>query len=291
MKRTTGIIGITAVILLLGAGLIFFINRYNTPQIVFERMLQSNLSSFGASRTMVQDSGSRVVQTVQAQTGAVNVISGNTNISQAAGDTVIETESLGTPTSDYIRYSAISTSQLGAEGNELNFDSVLGQWGESVNGDPTIRSGELFGEATLGIVPFGRLDAESRADTVSFVVENDVYGIDYETVQKQTTEQGRKVYVYEANIEPAKYVEMLIKFAAYVNSAQLEGIDPAQFKDSPDIQVTMSIDILSGQLVSVSFADGSREETYSAYGAVKEILFPDETISISELQQKLQTIR
>lgn len=284
----------------IGAGTLFVIfgfllvrERFNDPETVFYSMLKNNISTPGVTRTVVQQSnGQSLTQTIQAQTGEHNIVTGQTELSQGSGDTrtAITTESIGTPNQDFIRYSTIETTQRGSSGAPLDFSKVVGVWGVSSPDESVERGGELFSEATLGIVPFGMLHPEARDELIREIKEKDVYGIRFGQTERKIIE-GRPTYVYQASIQPDLYVSMLKRFGSYIRTSQLDTLNPDNFKGSPVIRIDFEVDVWSRQLKRALFQDSTREEIYSSYGLTRDVQLPQRTVSVQELQQMLQSVQ
>lgn len=276
-----------------GFGLLFLNNRNNDPEGTFYRMLEANLNMQGVSRSVTQDSGVQSLdQTVLLQTGENNTITGVSELSQSDGQstTSIKTQSYGTPTEDFVRYTDIATDQTGVEGQDLDFSNVLGVWGRTSDSPSNKRDGELFGEATLGIVPFGKINAEQSSDLISFIKNNDVYGIDFSSVDRGS-KNGRPTYIYHAQIKPTEYILMLKKFGAYIGTSQLDDLSPESFAASQPIEIDFEVDVWSSQLREARFIESQRKEIYGSYGAWYETSEPENTIPVTELQQLLQAVR
>jgi len=285
---------VAAVVLLIASGVVTFRKNFNNPENVFLGMLESNLSSQGVTRSVTQESNGQLLsQILQAQVGEDNVIVGQTVLSQVgdgSNGTEIITESIGTPTTDYIRYSDIATEQKSQSGRDLDFSSVIGVWGQSNVAEGATNGGELFGEAVLGVVPFGYLDTDERQEFLKSVQELEVYEVDFESVDRQIVD-GRPVYTYDVKVKPERYITMLKEFDELLGGSQLSTTDPSAFSESPDLTLEIGVDVWSRQLKTVNFSDNDRNETYNAYGLHREVTIPEETISIQELQTRLQLIQ
>lgn len=292
-KTITKYLFIAATVITVISLLVLARHEFNDPERVFNAMLQSNLSSQGVTRSVEQESaGQTLFQTIQAQLGEENVVAGRTVLVQGSGDsaTSIVTESIGTPETDYIRYVDIETSQTGASGQPLNFNEIIDVWGRSSAEGGALTGGELFSEAVLGVVPMGNLPAWQREAFVNRVNELDVYEIDYSQVERRK-ESGRPVYIYNATVKPERYVTMLKEFGDLIGVGSLEATDPALFRDSPELSLQLEVDVWSRQLRAVAFNGSERSETYSAYGLNREVSLPEETITIQELQSRLQNVQ
>lgn len=265
---------------------------FNDPNRVFNSMLANSISSRGATKVVQQESaGQRLDQTMQAQFGEQDIVNGVTVLEQGTGDnlTQIVTESIGTPQTDFIRYVSFETNEKGVDGSDLDFSNVTGVWGRS-SVDGALTGGELYSEAALGVVPLGKLAPSERKAFLDRIEELNVYEIDFSATGKNIVD-GRPTYSFDATIKPDRYVTMLKEFAELVGITQLETTDPAQFSSSPDLNVTLNVDVWSRQLKSVAFNGNERSETYSAYGLYRDVDVPTDTISIQELQSRLQSLQ
>ncbi len=275
-------------------GLLLTRNWHNNPERVFYAMINNSLSTSSLSRTINQEgSGQSLSQTLQVQTGENNTVTGMTLLTQGEGadKTKVVTESIGTPNEDYIRYKSIDTSQSGADGLPLDFSQVIDVWGQS-RPDPSMkRGGELFGEATLGVIPFGYIDSNQRKEFINEVKNLDVFEIDFSKVGRSKVD-GRPVYTYSSQIRPDKYIKMLQLFGGFIGTSQLDSLDSETFTENPSFKVTLEIDVWSGQLRSTAFEDNTeRTETYTSYGLSRVVSVPSNSVPISELQQRLQSVQ
>lgn len=266
---------------------------YTDPNRVFNAMLTNSLRSHGVTKLTSQESGGQSLeQTIQLQLSEQNIVRGRTVLTQpsATGETVIETESIGTPTTDYVRYVDIETDQLGESGAPLDFSEVIGVWGRSSSDTATLTAGELYSEATMSVVPFGNLNAEQRHEILATMKSINLYEYTNSEV-KQETINGRPIYRYSVEVQPEKYVRMLKQYADTVGLNQFSDLDPAEFKGNPPFNLEMVIDVWSRQLRQVTFIDTQQTEDYLAYGLHQSVSTPENAIPVQELQQRLQMVR
>ncbi|MDZ7786076.1 MAG: hypothetical protein U5L95_03075 [Candidatus Saccharibacteria bacterium] len=275
------------------AGGLLFRQHFNDPENVFYDMLRGNVTTSGVSRSVTQEGpGQSLIQKSQLQTGETNIVAGRTDLRQGneQSETTIVTERTGTPAQDYVRYAAISTDEVTQSGEEFDFSNVVGQWGLSPASGEMTRGGELFGEATLGIVPFGKLDRWQTEKLIEEIKERNVYGVDFSAVERALVD-GRPTYRYRAQIQSDRYVRMLQLFGGYIGTSQLSDLNPEEFANNPPIAIDFEVDVWSRQLVTASFVNSERVEDYTAYGAWREVKLPEDTVPISELQQRLQQVQ
>lgn len=286
--RTLFLVGL---ILFIGAGWAWWSNVANSPRNVFYSMLDNSLKSRSIGRHVTQDNGSQQLdQRMQYTLGQNAQASSVTVLSQGEG-TSVKTQSIGTPTEDYVRYIDIKTDQTGASGQPLDFSHLLGIWGKYENmGSENETRGELFGENTLGVIPTGYLPYEERKDIIDLIRKENVYSVDFSKTKRETV-NGRPQYTYEVEVNSENYITMLKQFARAIGLTQLENLDPAAFRESEPFKFTSTVDVWSRQLTGITFANSVRTEEYISHGSENSFTLPERTISIDELQARLQTLQ
>lgn len=278
-------------LLFIGAGGVWWQQVASSPERVFYTMLDNSMKTRGIGRHVVQDSGSQKLdQRTQLTTGQHAVASSLTTLSQGIG-TAVKTQTIGTPTDDYVRYVTIETDQIGEDGQPLDFGDVLGIWGVSDNdqlGSET--RGELYGQNVLGVVPIGFVPPDTRRELIDLMREENIYSVDFSKARRELL-NGRPHYTYDVEVQPENYIVMLKQFAKAVGLTQLETLDPKAFSEAEPFTFSMTVDIWSRQLAAVTYADSARKETYSSYGQKTPVKLPEQTISVEELQSRLQSIQ
>jgi hypothetical protein len=261
---------------------------YESPKNVFEGMLKNNFSTTSVTKHVTtQQNGVRAVEDTQVQLGKDNVTRTLTTLTQ--GTDTVTTEAISTQTQDYVRYIAINTSRKDAAGKKLSFSSALNTWAKSDN--QTASSGQSTAQMMLNIFPVGNVNPSDRKELVKFIENENVFNVKYKTVKKQTI-HGRRVYTYQVQLLPQSYVAMLKKFGESAGLRdQVANLNPDDYAGAAPTNLTVTIDAVSRHLTSVTTADGtsSRHETYDAYGVQKPLILPKNTISTTELQQRLST--
>lgn len=284
---------VAALVILAGAGVYAWWQfSYTNPTKVFNRMVANNLATPSVTKSSTQaTNGQSLEQTAILVTSPKQYVASQSTLTQGEGDQAskIVTETLAFPTEEYTRYLSITTAQKSASGKPYNFDKILNLWGKTTTADAESGGPQTFNQTVLGIVPVGTLSASQRKQLMSYIKKNDVFGIDNGKVTK-TWKNNRLVYTYEGSVKPIPYVTMLKGFAHSVGLRQLDGVDPQQYKDSAPIAFTLDVDVISGQMTSVKYTDSERTETYSAYGYRPVVKIPDNSVPITELQNRLQQI-
>ncbi len=257
---------------------------YTSPQHVFKGMLKNNFATTGFTREVNSiENGFKAHEMTQLQTGGQNITQSRTTIVQNK-DTVA-TSSISTTSQEFVRYDEIETTQKTPDGTTLDFKDALGKWAKNDTGAP----GQTFSQMLLGIVPIGNVPADTRNELMRFIDKHTVFAPDYKSVKTKSID-GRKAYVYKVKILPQSYAEMLKMYGASVGfGGQVEQIDPAAYADMEPINIEVTVDVLSRNMVRLAYVDSERTETYSGYGIHQEVTLPQKTIPYAELQQKLST--
>jgi hypothetical protein len=202
------------------------------------------------------------------------------------GDTRVETESISTPSEEFVRYTAIETPQESPTGEQLNFEELIGIWGKTSN-QQTQQPGELYGESVLGVVPTANLSMAQREQLMQTIRENNVYEYDESALEREIKD-GRPTYVYSVSVAPKAYIMLLKQFGSMVGLRQLEGLDPAQYEGAQALQFKLTVDVWSQRLTGIEFAGGERIETTGGFGINYDVELPQDSIPVEELQAKLQ---
>lgn len=278
-------------LLMVGTGIIVFVfgvwlwwtQIYTDPERAFWRMLDNNLRTYGASKTVSQagNDGS-LEQKSYVIFGDQPMVSGRTIIVQSregGAKSRVVTESIGTKDTNFLKYSEIKTGAA----PEPNFSPITNVWSsKKVEG-----SGEsLLGEAVFGTFPFALLTSSDRQEIMKFIREQNVYKPQYE---KTESGAGGTVYVYSVEINTPKYVQLLKKIDQKLGLGQLSGLNPDDYANSPSVNVQVSMTQLA-QLRKVVYKDNNREETFDTSGAHVSTDVPGNSISQDELQSRLQAV-
>lgn len=287
--QRTRILWVVVIIGFIGVGLTYYYrNTYSDPRRVFNAMLENSLRTSSVTKQVAQNSEDQTLdQTVRLQVGGDHIAQGMTKLTQSGLATAnVMTESIGTPTSDFVRYRSIQTDQKNEAGEDLDFSQIIGVWGRTENAEST--SGELYNELVLGVIPIGNLSQKDRAELLNLMTELDVYKVEFENV-KTTTFDGRIAYQYPVKVLPQAYVTMLKTYAEKVGLTHLEEINPQNYANAEAIEFTVTVDVLTRRLAGIEYGSG-RQEQYTAYGTKSEVELPTDTVSIEELQSRLQNI-
>lgn len=267
--------------LLVIATTVYAINKTQSPESVFRRMVSNSLRTSGFTRVTEQKSeGQEVTQYEQVQLGAENKARAFADITQGA--VRVQTETLASPNRDYVRYKKFETTQVGANGKPIDFSSVTGIWADA-------GQGSQFNRTVFGVVPIANVSSENRTDLMNQAFSSGLFKTNYDRA-KRTTLNGKSVYVYDVEMQPRAYVAYLKSIASVMGIDAFKDVDPSQYAGQAPELVRLSIDIATGQLVQTEAMQTQQKETYTSYGVRISEEVPTKAIPAAELQAKVQQL-
>jgi hypothetical protein len=294
-KKPLTLLYVAGAILLLIGALVWWTKVSTNPQRVFWGTINQSLATKSVTVEAKQDSqGESLDQLVQYSLGP-NSISHTLSKLNQNGTTVVD-ELVGTTTADYTRYVSVQTDQKNKAGKPLDFSRVTGVWAKS---DPkTSGKAQLLSQSVLGTslpiggvaVPIGNLSESNRAKLIQEIKNDAVYQVDYKHVAKKTV-NGRQQYTYTVTVQPVAYAALMQRFAQLSGLHDLDSLDPSQFKGQAALKMSMTIDVRARHVVTASTNFGQNTQTYSSYDVPASITVPKQTISVAELQKRLNQLQ
>lgn len=280
--------------LLVLAFLVWWNFIYQSPRRVFEGMLENNLQVSSVTKhEYLSDTSQTVDKYIRLQLGSVNASQNVQTTSLKQQATAVTTESVGTPTQEYVRYVKLTSNQKQANGRPIDFRNVLNVWGKvdaTNQATPPVQfSQSLLDVGTVPAPPIGNVTPEQKENITQFIRDQSVFMPDYATMQR-TTFEGRRAYVYDVSVKLAPYVRMMQAFASDIGLHELDSLDPTSYQSAPPIKITLTVDTASHHLRQIAYKQSGFTETYSDYGLSAPITIPTKTIPASELQARLQKL-
>ncbi len=259
------------------------------PDRVLADTLNNSLRTPSVTREVVQDQGTSGVNQVSYITFRPPEPNANTKTviyQTTANNTTasVETETIGTNNSDYVRYTGIK--EAGGTDGTGGLGDLIGTWAQRNSGGDSVAGAGLtfFNEGLFSIIPFGNLDKASRDTLLGLIKGKNLYSY---TSAERKFENNRLVYAYNFNLNPADLVEVLRYYMQLSGNGDLNQLDPAEYESAPPIQIRVTVDVLSRQVSSIEYPQG-RIENYSGYGLYRPVELPTQTIPIEELQQRVR---
>ncbi len=277
------LLGIAVVLL---AGWFWLSHIFESPRAVFWGMFSNSLSTASVTRQVTETGGGQnLKETIILELGKNNIAQSNTVLSE--GNSVVSTETIGTPQVDYTRYISAKTNQKTTAGKPINFSSIIGIWGKSTTGglsaDPL---DHLFGQTLLGIVPIGNLPPIERTVLLNQMKTNKVFNANFSKIQHGKI-KGRSVDIFQVSVSPVGYAQLLTAFAKDLGYQNVPELNPSNYRSDSALKVQFDINPASRQLVQISYPGSNHVELYGDYGVKPNIAIPNRTISTAALEQKL----
>ncbi len=292
MSSATRVIVLVAALILIVAGWFWWQNVYMSSSNVFWGMINNNLQTASVTRHTLQIGQDRTVdQLIREQFGPVNAVQTNVTLKQksAEGDTLVKSETIGTPNNDFSRYVKISTPQKAANGKPIDTSKVTGVWGKSSDPKPNETStAQYYRQSIVTIIPYGNFNSQQRQTLVDQMHDHQVYTYEASSV-KSVKENNRSAYVYTIKIKPAAYIDLMKTYTKELGLGDL-GLDPSSYANSPDLTAEITVDKLSRQIVKINYPDSGQSETVADQNLQQPITLPASTIPINELQDRIQKV-
>lgn len=277
-------------LLTLFTGWVWWHYSYLNPQTVFWGAVNNNLIIDGVTkRTERKDNSGVRDRYDQISLGAPNLVKSVETISQsqtAQDKNVIVSETIGTPEANFNRYTKIETTTKTPDGKLPDFSKVVNQWSKQELGK---EASGAFADAIFDVIPFAHLNAQQRRDVINTMKHDETYKVDFDAVGK-TRKNGRLYYDYNVSIAPDKYITILKQVDGAMGLNQLKSLDPAQYQGSGLVEIKVTVDARAHQLESISYVGSDNKQTYSAWGVRRNESLPTSTISMADLQAKLNAV-
>lgn len=273
---------LTAIWLLI-AGVFWWRVVYSDPRNVFEGMLDRNFSTIGYTReASANQQGINSTEYSQLQTGQQTLVRTLTVLQQQQDEII--TDALSTPENEYVRYTKINTSRKDKDGKALDFSDAVNVWAKQESSG----SSQGVAQMLLGIFPMGNVPAKDRKVLVDFIKSNNVFVTNYDNAKKET-KNGRQVYTYDVQLLQQPYIDMLKQYGIAIGLGdQVKDLNADDYAGAAPVNLKVSVDVLSRQVTSVVLpGQADRTEKYSGYGIRQDVQLPTNTITTSELQQRL----
>lgn len=274
-----------AVALLAGCGYYWYQNVLTNPQRILSDMLDKSLQTTSVDRKVSQqDAQGKIEETVHLSFTPTTALNSTTKLQQTSqlGTTEVTTEKLGTQDVDYIRYASINVN-----GKSKNDNDVVGSWASRKGNPQTGESTSFLNDALFVAVPFGNLNFDQRREVKDEIAKVNLYKYQSSKIEYVN---GRPTMSYNIDLDPQALVQVLSKYVEVTRVGSGEQLDPVAYRGAGKIPVVLQVDLFSRHVKNVEFASSGRSENYYAYNLVRSVEPPHKTISVEELQARLQKL-
>lgn len=277
------VVGVVAAVLAVGTSYVWFTRVYMDGERRFWLAIDNSLSTPSVVRTLEQGgSGNKVVQDYRFHYAPVRLIENKVEFTEksATTDTSITTEGIITTSDQYLRYTDFSSD----DGNSLG--PVLGQW--AVQSPAPLQAEEarlnyLSEQVTLAI--FGNFGPNYRAELIEKLKSQNVYKGELNSPAEQVID-GEDMLVYAVQVDLRAYAGLLRQAFVDAGYGDFPPLDPEGYREGSTVSAQFIVRKKDNAFVTISF--GGRTESYSNYGVVKQVDVPEGSISIDELQRRVE---
>jgi hypothetical protein len=265
-RRVTAGSIVLALVIYGTSGWYYWRKVYTSYENVYWGMVENSLrvQSVARQQSAGQDKQS-FSQTLLLTTGAHPQVQGRSLFAQKQGSEQLlkGTELLGTPESDYYKYTALQGPKI--NGKAPDYSKSLNRWARESGSLGSVTDGKLFAEITQGIVPIGNLRLAQRTELMKVMQDSGVYDVNFSETTKQKV-NGRQVYLYRVALKTEGYARVLKAFSKMIGTNQYDNLNPDDYKNAQSAQYIAIVDVTSRQLVGLQFGNGQRLDAYTGQG-------------------------
>lgn len=258
-----------------------------TPERRFYAAIENGMAVPSVVRTLTQGgSGNQVVQSYRFHFAPQRLIENEVSYINrtATTDTAVTTEGVVYPDEQFLRYTDFYSQSQGEE--EVDIDELLGEWAvEASDDDGQSELNYLSEQVTLAV--FGNFNADFRKDLLQGLKDEGVYGQNLNEAREAEV-NGEDVLQYSVGVRLKAYAQILNESFERAGYGRFPPLSPDNYREDARVNAVFQVRKRDNAIVGISF--GGREEIYSDYGVVKNIERPEASLSIEELQQRVQTI-
>ncbi|HET9850539.1 MAG TPA: hypothetical protein VFP35_02880 [Candidatus Saccharimonadales bacterium] len=281
-KKLFMIGGIFAAVLVICLVAVFlFYKVYADPQTVFWSMIRNNLTTNGVTRESITKSQGvttdEILQTVYSPDIKLRDIKTVANSSQ---HTSLTLETIGTENGDYQHYRQIKK----PGGDNAKYQKIYSLWLKNggAGGVPQSVNDSLF-----GAVLFGNLDEAQRTKLMPLLKNS--YKVNFAGVD--TAHAGsRRVYIYRAVLSLKKYALAAQAYAKAEGLGAASLINPADYGDNDQLNITLTVDVLSRQVRRIDYPARGLSQKYSGYGLQANIQPPAHTVNAGQFENVVNSV-
>lgn len=305
VRVATRLLTIVALVIILVTMGFWWWSEQKDPQNVFENAIKNQLRTKGVIKMVQQGSEQQGLnQAVSFNGTGEGQIFASTIISQSSQNTnaQVKTETIGTPSQEFFRYVQIDTDQTNAQGEQLDFSSVVGVWGDKSSQSQSSPGPELYDEFVFGAVPTEYMSAADADQLLNTMIEEGVYTPDYESAQLEYVSgcvgtfcdafsfNKRPVMTFNVELNVAKYIELLKTFGDKIGQDRYANEQTEQYQNQPNLNFTLAVDVLTQRIKTIGFPNGAIE-TYGSYGAQRTHELPNNTVPFEQIVEDINKLQ
>jgi len=285
-KQAVGLAIVASLALFGASGYYWYKYVFIDTDRILSDMLDKSMQTTSLYRNIAQEgNGSNVDQDIYASFTPQLFAQSQTTLQESSGKgkTSVDTETIGTEKSDYVRYTSIAiANNKAAEGKK--YEDIINQWAKR---DENLEEGQsltFLNDSLFVVVPFGNLNSDQRQKVKNEIIKTKLYDV---VAVKTHFLNGRPVATYSIKMNPQSLVKVLAKYVEVTGIGKSAQLDPAQYEGAEALGVVMEVDMLSRHVSQVQLTASGRTESYYGYNVSREINLPKQTIPVDELQTRL----
>lgn len=283
-RRVISIVILFVAIFAIAGGIVWFNKIYTSPEHVFWSMVDNNLSVNSVTKeTTQQGTGISKNELTQLSFNQGVNVRDVREVKSGTGSATssIKIESIGTPTDTYQHYVFIDQPVKSGQAKP-DYSKVYPLWIK--NSGPTSKIGDtqLLNSAVFSAFFFGNLSSSQRADVTKHL--QDAYKVNFGSVE-QHRENGRKTYTYTVTLALRDYAKAAQAYAKALKLPNAAQINPNNYKATDELELNVTVDVLSRQIREIVYQTSSQTEKYSSYGVIAHFSPPAHTVSYNDLQK------
>lgn len=256
---------------------------YQTPNRLWHDALSNSLQTRSATITIVQktDEADRR-QTITFNAGTQN--QARSDVVLRSQGSLVVTESIGTKTADYSRYTQIQS-------KDKDYKNILGVWAKTdLAADEQSESPLLAGIAlrtgSIPGVPLVEVPSSKQIDLYKLL--NGAVTADFSSA-KSIEVDGRAATTFTATIKPQAYITYIKALDDALDYKALSSVTADSYKDRQDVTVSLAVAKDDHRIMRLTIPGvADYQESYGNYGKPFSVAIPDKTITAQELQSRLQ---
>jgi hypothetical protein len=285
---------VLGVVLLVVSGYLAYTRLYLSKDRRFWIAIENSMSTQSYVREITAGgTGNRTVEKTRYTFGPQATIEKLTSVGakSATTESNVVTQTVATPSAQFVSYVDITTSEKKPNGDAYNFDSVKGVWARQAEATTQEEADQLkqdFVQQHVTIVPFGNLSGVARRNLLQELKSSGVYEIDRLNIVKQEID-GKNYMAYPVRVHLKKYVSILQKHFYELGYGTFSALDPSQYTETAKYNATLLLDMNGTTLRGM--ATSTQTELYVNYGTSRKTTIPTNAISLDDLQSRLQALQ
>ena len=256
-----------------------------SPQRVWWSAMQTSMALKGVACTVHKQDDN---QEIWLDLTGKKIALVTTTLSQ--NGTTVTTQDINTPQADYIRYTSVATAAKNTSGKALDTSKILNVWAKQPRTPAS--SPSILGQVALGgcIVPLVNVPQPQSDQLTAELKKGKVFQTNFAKSAYHWS-LTRPYRDYAVTVDPTDYIPFMKQVDSLYGTQALSSVSADSFNGSKSQQLTFRIDAYSRRIQKIWYNGRPESFTFTRYGQVPQTTPPSKTISVTELQQRLQALQ